>query len=66
MFNQKECVRCRDWFLEEDVFSLDTQNHEGEPVYVCEGCLLPLEQDLFYGQCCTMLRRGLPVDNISY
>ncbi len=64
MFYQKECVRCRNWFLEEDVFALDTQNHEGEPVYVCEKCLLPLEQDFFYGRCCTMAKRGLPAYNI--
>jgi len=37
------------------MYYLGLKDDGGEDVYSCEGCLLPLEQDLFYGQYCIML-----------
>ncbi len=52
---KKECVRCHEWYRETEMYYLGFKDDGGEDVYSCEGCLLPLEQDLFYGQYCVML-----------
>ncbi|MCP4346603.1 MAG: hypothetical protein GY795_13890 [Desulfobacterales bacterium] len=45
----KECTRCNRWFPEEEMFDLGFDDDELETVYSCEGCLISMEQDLFYG-----------------
>ena len=52
----KECVRCLEWFREDEMFYLGFEDDAGDAVFSCEGCLLPLEQDHFYGRFCVMTR----------
>ncbi len=44
----RECTRCNRWFPEEEMFNLGFEDDEFEAVYSCEGCLISMEQDLFY------------------
>lgn len=42
-----KCSRCGKTFDSDQVFNVGIGD---APVYSCEGCLLPLEQDRFYNQ----------------
>lgn len=45
----RECTRCKRWFPEEEMFNIGFENGP-EAVFSCEGCLISMEQDQFYGQ----------------
>ncbi len=46
----RECTRCKRWFPEEEMFNLGFEDDGPEAVFSCEGCLISMEQDQFYGQ----------------
>ena len=43
----KKCNRCGKKFNADQVFNVGIGD---APVYSCEGCLMPVEQDRFYGR----------------